>query len=160
MATMTDKEKKDFETLYQYVKKILGYGDDMALSKFMVLRLKGLSEGKFHANKKVKATASYDYNTIYLTFVYCKADIQRALQTKTFQSEQNKFNYIMAIVENNINDVVMRLKNAKKSKEVAKKQIDKIEINTLPTTNHSNKPSNDATNKKNIKFTDLTKEMW
>lgn len=160
MAKMTDKERQDFETLYQYVKKILGYGEDMALSKFMVLRLKGLSEGKFHANKKIKSTASYDYNTIYLTFVYCKLDIQKALQTKTFQSEQNKFNYIMAIVENNINDVVIKLKNAKKSKEVAKRQIDKIEIDTLPKTNQSKKETIDSANENNVKFTDLTKEMW
>ena len=160
MATMTDIEKQDFETLYKYVKKILGYDDDMALSKFMVLRLKGLSEGKFHANKKIKSTANYDYKTIYLTFVYCKMDIQKALQTKTFQNEQNKFNYIMAIVENNINDVVIKLKNAKKSKEVAQRQIDKVEIDILSTTNNSKKETVNTTNENNLKFTDLTKEMW
>ena len=157
---MTNKDKYEFEILYKYVKKILGYDEDMALSKFMVLRLKGLSEGKFHANKKIQSTANYDYKTIYLTFVYCKADIQKALQTKTFQSEQNKFNYIMAIVESNINDVVLKLKNAKKSKEVAQKQIDKIEIDTLPKTHHAHKETIDTIDESNVKFTDLTKEMW
>ena len=66
----------------------------------------------------------------------------------------------MAIVENNINDVVIKLKNAKKSKEVAQRQIDKVEIDILPTTNNSKKETVDTTNTNNLKFTDLTKEMW
>lgn len=155
MAKMTDKERQDFETLYQYVKKILGYGEDMALSKFMVLRLKGLSEGKFHANKKIKSTASYDYNTIYLTFVYCKADIQKALQTKTFQSEQNKFNYIMAIVENNINDVVIRLKNAKKNEQKLKNtEVVDYTIKVDKKSKQQNKTENTDT------FNSLTDNLW
>jgi hypothetical protein len=160
MAKMTDKDKQEFDKLYQYVKKILGYGDDMALPKFMVMRLKGLSEGKFYANHKTKSMAHYDYNTIYLTFIYCKDKIQKALQTKSFTSEQNKINYIMAIVENNINDVVIRLKNAKKSKMVAQKQIEKIEIDTTPTKqlNQNGKISTDEN--LNSKFNNLTKEMW
>ena len=107
MAKISDKEKQEFDKLYQYVKKILSYDEDMALPKFMVMRLKGLSEGKFIANKKTKTMANYDYNTIYLTFVYCKDKIQQALQTKKFTNEQNKFNYIMAIIDNNINDGIL-----------------------------------------------------
>ena len=160
MAKVTDKEKQEFDKLYQYVKKILGYSDDMALPKFMVLRLKGLTEGKFMANKKTTSKASYDYYTIYLTFIYCKDKIQKALQTKKFANEQNKFNYIMAIVENNINDVVIRLKNAKKSKQVAEKQVEKIEID-IPThmVNEETKVDTVDVNL-NSKFNDLTKEMW
>ena len=155
MAKITDKEKQEFDKLYQYVKKILGYGEDMALSKFMIMRLVGMSSGKFYANNKTQSKAVYDYNTIYLTFVYCKDKITQALNTKKFESEQNKFNYIMAIVNNNINDVAIKLKNAKKNEE----KIQKIEVvdyevkakkNSQPKTE---KPNNNT-------FNSLTDSLW
>ena len=162
MATMTEQEKIDWDNLYQYVRKLLGYDETMALPKFMVVRLKGLTEGKFIANNRTKPMAQYSFNTVYLTFVYCKNEIQRVLQTKSFKNEQHKFNYIMAIVENNINDVVIKLRNAKKSKEVAERQIQKIDID-IPTVLVGNNNGSNTTNTDdnlNSKFNDLTKEMW
>lgn len=156
MGKTTDKEKQDFDKLYQYVKKILGYSDDMALPKFMVMRLKGLKDGKFIANNKTKSKASYDYYTIYLTFIYCKDKIQKALQTKKFANEQNKFNYIMAIVENNINDVVIRLKNAKKVEEKIKtSEIVDYEIKVDK--NNFDIKSDKSDNKT---FNSLTDNLW
>jgi len=118
------KEKKDmtdWNNLYDYVKlNILGY-NDMNLPKYMVLRLQGLSKGQFMANKSIKPMASYDYKTILFTFKACKQDIMSGLmsnQTK-FTNEEHKFNYIMVIIEKNINDIVIRLKNAKNAKEKA-----------------------------------------
>lgn len=157
MAKMTDKEKQEFDKLYQYVKKMLGYSDDMALPKFMVMRLKGLSEGKFYANHKTKSMAHYDYKTIYLTFIYCKDKIQRALQTKSFTSEQNKINYVMAIVENNINDVVIKLKNAKKNED----KMHKMEVVDYEIKVDKQSQSNSLSNKSdNETFTSLTNDLW
>lgn len=157
MAKMTDKEKQEFDKLYQYVKKILGYSDDMALPKFMVMRLKGLSEGKFYANHKTKSMACYDYKTIYLTFIYCKDKIQRALQTKIFINEQNKINYIMAIVENNINDVVIKLRNAKKNED----KMHKMEVVDYEIKVDKQSQSNSVSNKSdNDTFTSLTNDLW
>jgi hypothetical protein len=156
MAKVTNKEKQDFDKLYQYVKKILGYSDDMALPKFMVMRLKGLKDGKFIANNKTKSKASYDYYTIYLTFIYCKDKIQKALQTKKFANEQNKFNYIMAIVENNINDVVIRLKNVKKVEEKIEKtkMVDyEIKVDKTNSAKKSDKTDNQI-------FNSLTDNLW
>lgn len=157
MSKMTEKDKTEFDKLYQYVKtKVLGYTDDMALPKFMVMRLKGLSDGKFYANNKTKSTAKYDYNTIYLTFVFCKDKIQNALHTKKFTSEQNKFNYIMAIIENNINDVVIRVQKAKKVEEkIEKTEIIDYEINVDK--NNSDIKS-DKTDSKT--FNSLTDNLW
>lgn len=157
---MTNNEKQEFDKLYEYVKKILGYGEDMALPKFMVMRLKGLSEGKFYCNNKVKKTAQYSYQTILLTFMYSKDKINKALQTKSFDNEQSKFNYIMAIIQNNINDVVIRLKNAKKSETVAKKQIDKIEIDITPNIQSKQNGKISVDENANSKFNNLTKGMW
>ena len=156
MGKITDKEKQEFDKLYQYVKKILGYSDDMALPKFMVLRLKGLTEGKFMANKKTTSKASYDYYTIYLTFIYCKDKIQKALQTKKFANEQNKFNYIMAIVENNINDVVIKLKNAKKVEEKIK-TAEIVDYEIKVDKNNSDIKSHKSDNKT---FNSLTDNLW
>ena len=118
---MSEKEKQDWEALYFYVKNLLGYDENQSLSSTMVLRLKGLLTNKFIENKNVASTANYSYETILNTFKYCSPDIQRALRTNNFQNEQHKFLYITKIVENNINNVYLRMKNAEKAKEEAKK---------------------------------------
>ena len=50
-----------------------------------------------------------------------------AISNKVFESESSKFNYICKIVENNINDVYLRVQRAKKSEE----NIDKLDTNIL-----------------------------
>ena len=114
---MTEEEKASWEQLYYYVKNLLGYDENQALSSQMVLRLKGLLTGKFIENKNIQDNAGYSYDIILATFKYCKPDIDKALRTNRFQNEQHKFLYITKIVENNINDVYLRMKNAEKAKE-------------------------------------------
>ena len=118
---MTEEEKKAWDELYTYVRKsIMGYDDNQALSSTMVLRLKGLLTNKFMENNKIEASANYSYETILNTFKYSSFDIQRALRTNNFKDESHKFNYILKIVEKNINTVYVRMKNAEKAKEEAK----------------------------------------
>lgn len=116
------KTLAEWDELYEYVKfKILEYSPEMNLSKFIVLRLKGLAEGRFLSNKKIKPLANYDFKTILLTFKAYKFEIMNGLannRTK-FKDEQHKFNYIMVIIESNINTIVLRLENAKKAKQKA-----------------------------------------
>lgn len=112
---MCDEERKEFDELYYYVKDEI-LGEDKAVPKYMVLRLKGLHEGKFMANKNTTPMASYDYSTILLTFKFCKYQIL-SKSYKEFKDEQHKFNYMMAVVEANINDMVDRVKNVKKAQE-------------------------------------------
>lgn len=108
------QEKKEFDELYEYVKKeILEYSDDMKLPKFMIYRLRGLRNGKFMSNKNTKPMANYSYNAILLTFKACKYDILKYTKQNTFKDEQHRFNYILVIIENNINDIVLRLQNIK-----------------------------------------------
>lgn len=124
---MTKKELEEFDTLYQYVRKeILDYDDNQSLPTSFVLRLKGLSEGKFIANKKTKSKANYSFEVILNTFIYCKRSIKRAIKNKTFINEQAKFNYIMAVVQNNINDIYNKMNEADKQKK--KVDTHKIEI--------------------------------
>lgn len=117
---MSEKEKIDWENLYNYVKKIMGYDKDQALSKNMVLRLKGLTTNKFMENKKIEDTANYSYEVILNTFKYCSPDIQKVFNSMTFVDEMHKFNVVLKIVERNINTVYMKMKKAEKAKEEAK----------------------------------------
>lgn len=116
---MTEKEKQDWEALYFYVKDLLGYDENQALSSTMVLRLKGLLTNKFMENNNIESTANYSYDTILNTFKYCSVDIQRAFRTNTFKDEMHRFNFALKIVERNINTVYMKMKNLQKAKEEA-----------------------------------------
>lgn len=117
---MTDKEKADWQDLYMHVKSVMGYDENQSLSSTMVLRLKGLLTNKFIENKNIQSTANYSYEVILNAFKYSSLDIQRALRTNNFKDEMHKFNYLVKIVEKNINTVYMRMKNAEKAKEEAK----------------------------------------
>lgn len=145
---MTEKEKHDWEALYIYVKSnVMGYDDNQALSNAMVLRLKGLLTNKFMENKNIEATANYSYETILNTFKYCYPEISKALRTNNFHDEQHKFNYLLKIVEKNINTVYMKMCNAQKAKEEAKNTTLEVPAHT----GAEFKPRE----KKKDKFTDL-----
>ncbi len=126
-----NQELKDWDSLYQYVKKeIMKYGDDMKLPKYMVLRLKGLNKGQFIANKSQKTYANYSFNIILLTFKACKQDILKYTSQNIFKDEKHRFNYIMTIIENNINEIVLRLDNKKNQEEkIENLKIDNIQDN-------------------------------
>lgn len=145
---MTEEEKLAWDELYTYVRKnIMGYDDNQALSSAMVLRLKGLSTNKFMENNNIQSTANYSYDTILNTFKYSSIDIQRALRVNSFKDESHKFNYILKIVEKNINTVYVRMKNAEKAREEAKNTT----IEAPAHTGAEFKPKE----KKKDKFTDL-----
>lgn len=117
---MTAQDKADWESLYFYVKNLLNYDENQSLSREMVLRLKGLSSNKFMENNNIESTANYSYSTVLNTFKFCSPDIRKALRINNFKNEQHKFNYILKIVEKNINNVYIRMKNVQKAKEEAK----------------------------------------
>jgi len=117
---MTPEEIQAWDDLYCYVRdKVMGYDENQALSKQMVLRLKGLLTNKFIENNNIESTANYSYEVILNTFKYCYIDIEKALRTNRFADEQHRFNTILKIVERNINTVYMKMKNVEKAKEEA-----------------------------------------
>lgn len=147
-----EQEKKDWELLYEYVKKeVLEYDDTMKLPKFMILRLRGLRDGKFMANKSQKANGNYSFYEILLTFKACKMDIHKYTKTNRFKNEQHKFNYIMVIIENNINDIVLRLNEAKRHKE---------KIRTLDVKQIARKNGAKYKRKTEEKKSDILDDLW
>lgn len=147
---MTEKEKQDWEALYFYVKNLLGYDENQALSSTMVLRLKGLLTNKFIENKNIENSANYSYEVILNTFKFCSSDIYKALRTNNFKDEMHRFNYILKIVEKNINTVYLRMKNVEKIKEEAKNT-------TIDTVNHTGAEYQRKTKETNSK---LLNDLW
>lgn len=147
---MTEKELRDWESLYYYVKNLLGYDENQALSSAMVLRLKGLSTNKFMENKRVENTANYSYDVILNTFKYCSVDIKRALINNRFSDEMHRFNYILKIVERNINTVYMKTNGVKKSEE----KIEDVDTTIANYTGVKYQVKQDTKNRED-KFSDL-----
>ena len=115
---MTKEDKEAWDNLYEYVRtKVMQYDSNQALPSKMVLRLKGMMNGKFIANNFTKDMANYSYDVVLNTFKYSMPDIQRALGSVSFKDESHKFNYVMKIVEGNLNDVYMRMKGAERVRE-------------------------------------------
>ena len=145
---MTEKDIQDWDTLYFYVKdNIMKYDENQALPSSMVLRLKGLLVNKFMENNNIRDGANYSYEVILNTFKYCSPSIMRALRNNSFRDENHKFNYILKIVESNINDVYLRMQNIEKAKEEAKNSTVEVPIHQ----GAEFKPKE----KKNDKFSDL-----
>lgn len=147
---MTEKEKRDWEALYFYVKNLLGYDENQALSSTMVLRLKGLLTNKFIENGNIKDGANYSYEVILNTFKYCSPQIQKVLRTNSWTSESHRFNYVLKIVEGNINTVYMKMKNVAKAKEEAANT-------TIDTTNYTGAEYQRKTKETNNK---LLNDLW
>lgn len=118
MAKMTAQQKAEWSELYWFVHSdVMEYDKNQSLSKPMVLRLKGLAKNKFMANNKIEDTANYSYKVILNTFIYCMPKIKSAVSSCAFRDEMHKFNYILKIVEKDINTVYVRMKAAKKVEE-------------------------------------------
>ena len=123
---MSQQDKADWEELYEYVRhNVLGYDENQSLSRPMIFRLKGLLNNKFMANNNIEDTANYSFRVVLNTFKFCMPDIRRGLQNNRFKDEGHKFNYVLKIVESNLNTVYLRMKNADKVKrEIEDKKVD------------------------------------
>jgi len=114
------QEQKDWLEMCEYVfKEVLQYETGKKFPRYLALRLRGLHEGKFMANTKQKPQASYDYRLILLTFKFCKYSILQYIgpTRDKIKDEKHLINTIMTFIENEINNVFSRLKNAKKAEE-------------------------------------------
>lgn len=143
---MTDEELKQWNELCYYVRnEILKY-DESSGKKFptdMALRLKGLSEGKFMANNKIKSLGNYSFYEILMTFKFCKLDIMIAMRNVEIKDETHMINLIMKIVERNINTVVDKIKIKKETE----RKILNVELNEGTKLNYKKK-SREVTNKR------------
>lgn len=118
------KNNQDWEKLYFFVKKrILQYPDEIRLSSSQILSLKNLTQedGTFLQKNKKQNYKGYTYEDIYDTFVMQEHNILNALKTKNFKDEKHKLNYCIAIVKNNINNLIFMKQEKIKTQEQLKK---------------------------------------
>ena len=114
--------------LFEYVEhEILNYTEDMRLPRQFILRLEGLSKGNFKANKFIKPMAKYQYQDILTAYKVAKVLVGNK---SDFKDDEHKFNYISAIAEKKLNDVVKARLSKQKTMEKAKEIDLSVQINT------------------------------
>lgn len=120
---MTEKEIKEFDELYEYIRiDIMGYDKTIPLPKYFVMRLKGLSKGKFiSSGDQSPLYTYYSFLEIMYTFKLNKGLIVNAFKTKSFKDESHKINYMMLIVEKDINNIKTNLIRKQKQQEESKR---------------------------------------
>ena len=110
---LSKQDKEEFNELYEYVRsKILEYDKNQALSPNMVMKLHGLRDGNFYHSISHTPKANYSYYIILKTFQFCSLKIRNMLLNVSFNDENHKFNAILKIVRENLNDVYLRMKKA------------------------------------------------
>lgn len=122
---MTKEEIAERDELANYIKELFGFH---VLTRAQMHKINSLRMGDI-VRKNDKIKGGCPYSVILLTFKAKKIEIDYALKTKHFDSENGKFNYVMAIITNNINEVYARWKDSQEQK----KQLDKmheLEINS------------------------------
>ncbi len=129
MTENLDKKEEQLQwvELYEYIKNdILFYDKNIKLPKNLILRLKGLRNGKFMANKNHKSLGDYTFKIILTTFKLNKYEIIQVLSHKEkFKDENHMINYLMAIIESKINDTYTRIKSVENSNQ----KCEEININ-------------------------------
>ncbi len=97
-------EKKEAEriawtNLYEYVRE--EYFEKVVPTP-ITIRMQDLFNGTNRLGGIINSKEGYKYDTIYHCFVESENDIKKAISNKVFNSEGQKGNYIMAIVESRI----------------------------------------------------------
>lgn len=152
-------DQVEWEELYRYVfSDIFGYKQGMKMPPYIIMRLKGLRDGKFHGNKNIQKCADYSFKTILLTFKAKKVDILSMYDRMTFKDESHRMNAVMKVIENHINEIAMRLnRNVETNNKLSSLEICDLQISeesSTPTkTEHS-------TEKQQNKMAEKFKNLW
>ena len=146
-----NRKDKDWLELCAYVHDtVLEYDNNQSLSRFMLFRLKGLQKNQYIANNRASVTANYSFVVILNTFKFCAFEIEKAKRTKSFESEQHRFNYFCTIVESKLNDVYERMRISAKAQE----KNDSIDLSAI-TTNNKAEYKTKTTIQSSNKFDDM-----
>lgn len=119
MATkkkMTEEDKRLFDMICQRFKNdIMKYDENQSLPRYLILRIKGVAEGKHIANNLIEDKANYGFDVVLNAMKVSKPAIDYAIKTVNFENEQHKINYIMKIIESNLNDVYKGMQRVRES---------------------------------------------
>lgn len=111
-----EKETKKYKDLIEFImSEIYHYEEGMIFPSSLIKRIKKLRE-------------FYDYDIIKEAFTVSYDSIMWAMSNREFTNEYNKTSYIMAIVENKINDVYLEVKRKKEQDKKAVQLEDKVDL--------------------------------
>lgn len=101
-------DKMLWDMLFDYVKyEILHYTQEQKLPKYMITRLQEMRNG-FIMNRETrkveKKSEGYSMEVLLETFKGENDNIQYFIRTKHFDNERQMINYIMAIIDGNVNN--------------------------------------------------------
>lgn len=137
--------------LYWWIEdNIFRFKDDEGFSrtegKFLALRIQGLITGQYIKNNNRELDRSgYTIEEISNTFKFTIMEIQYALDNYDFKDMKHKINYMMVIVENNINDMRERMKRVKIQEEMTNniEEVPDAELEYKPKVKKRNKNLDD-----------------
>ncbi|NFV47171.1 hypothetical protein FDJ70_05705 [Clostridium botulinum] len=119
-----ENEVKWFNELYEHIKGVLTYTKEQQLPRYLITRLQDLRNGTVMqrgVGRVIKQKEGYKYDVILNTFLTYGDDIRWFLNNKIFKNEHQKINYMMAIVENNINDIYIGMQQKQVVEDVEKR---------------------------------------
>ena len=158
--TKKDIEYKKWTELYEYVKKeIMGYTKEKQLTPNMRTKLQSLRNGSFVRKGVSMNNQGYEYNVILTTFKAKKVEIENATFGKVFEDDNHKFNYIMIIITNSINDVANRIENARKLEEREEIVTELIHVKDTKETYEEFKKIQQKKQKKNNKVASMLSDL-
>lgn len=116
------------------VKGLLQYDSNQSLPISFYTRLKDLKNGTDRGGVRTirnGANLGYPYEVIFETFKTSAVHILYAFGTKSFSSEGQKINYMMAIVESKVNDEYIKWKRNKQYEESQKNNSNIVDVDTM-----------------------------
>lgn len=141
-----------FNELYEHIKGVLGYTNEQQLPRYLIIRLQDLRNGTIiqrGVGRVIKQKEGYKYDIILNTFLTHGDDIRWSLSNKTFKNEHQKINYMMAIIDSNINDVYIDMHNKQTIKNIEERN-NLMEQDNMQTHIQPNKQININKQKKGI----------
>ena len=145
------EDYKALKELYWWIEdKIFRFKDGEGFSrtegKFLSLRIQGLATGQYVKNNNRELDRSgYTIEEISNTFKFTMMEIQYGLDNYDFNDIKHKINYMMVIVESNINDMRERMKRVKIQEELTTniEEVPDTELEYKPKTKKRNKNLDD-----------------
>lgn len=121
-------EKEKFNEVYECVKDLMGYSKSQQLSPYARNKIMSIRNGSFiKQGDKMYNASGYSYEVILMSLKILSLKIQQSIYGKVFEDDNHKFNYIIAIVMNNINDIQKKVSNKTKIEKLSDRQV--VEIN-------------------------------
>ena len=133
----TNSEQKIWEDIFSYIKRnIFNYTEEQKLSKFLVMRVKGLAYGQHYLRKPTKNHPEpikqiYSAEAVYWTLVSCTPTILKTFNNA--KDENHKVNLLCYIAEQHINEISDRCKNLRKNAE----KVEELQTHNLENTSNT-----------------------